>query len=443
MDEQSLMDTAREFAFQARLDRAAFDGPILASASGSIVRDVDSREYLDFNSGQMCSALGHAHPRIAAAIKESADTFVHASSTLFNTKEIELSRRIGEIVDRPLRKSFFLLSGSDANEAALALAKKATGNYEVASPHTSFHGLGDTTRAVTFGSPTWHKGYAPAAPGSYAIFAPYCYRCPLTLEYPSCEIACLEAGFELLDAETSGPPAAVITEPLFSAGGVIEPPKGWLPKLRELCDERGSLLVLDECQTGLAKLGRMWAYQAEGVVPDVLTTSKHFGGGITISAVVTTPEIERRVVERGFIYSHSHVSDPLACNAAIASLDVIRDENLPERARAIDACWKGLMGELAARHELIGDVRGRGLIQGIELVLDRERRTPALIGEQLADRCLERGLILSVRRRGAVLRFVPPFTTTDAQLQRAAAILDEALTIVGRQSRRALAGVGG
>jgi 2,2-dialkylglycine decarboxylase (pyruvate) len=432
MDEATLLQTARDYAFRARLDGADFDGPVLESASGSIVRDVQGKEYLDFNSGQMCSALGHSHPKIAEAIKDSADRFVHASSTLFNVKEIELSGRIGEIVDRPLQKSFFLLSGSDANEAALAMAKKATGGYEVASPHTSFHGLGDTTRAVTFGSPAWHKGYAPPAPGNFAIFAPYCYRCPLKLEYPSCDIQCLDAGFELLDAETSGQPAAIITEPLFSAGGVIEAPRGWLPKLKELCDERGTLLVLDECQTGLAKLGSMWAYQDHGVVPDILTTSKHFGGGITISAVVTSPEIEERVVSQGFIYSHSHVSDPLACNAAIASLDVIRDERLTERAREIDEIWKACMRELAERHELIGDIRGRGLIQGIEFVLDRERRTPAFPGEQLSDLCLERGLILSVRRRGSVLRFVPPFTTSVAQLRRAAEILDEAFSIVGR-----------
>lgn len=440
-DEARLLDTAREYVFGSRLDGSHFEGPVLAEGDGSVVRDVAGREYLDFNSGQMCSALGHSHPRIAAAIKESAARFVHASSTLFNVKEIELARRLGEVVDPPLRKSLFLLSGSDANEAALGMARKVAGSYEVASPHIGFHGLGDSTRSLTFAMPAWHKGYAPPAPGNNAIFAPYCYRCPLKLSYPTCNIACLDAGFELLDAQTTAPLAAVITEPLFSAGGVVEPPPGWLPALRDKCRERGALLVLDEGQTGLAKLGRMWAYQEEGVVPDLLTISKHFGGGISISAVVTSQEVERAVVARGFTYSHSHVSDPLACNAAIASLDVIRDENLPLRAREIGASWNAKLRHLAERHELIGDVRGRGLIQGLELVTDRERKAPAHeAGPRLARRCLERGLIFSVRRGGSVLRFVPPFTTTEAQLAHAAEILDDALAHVGRAPARQLAG---
>jgi 2,2-dialkylglycine decarboxylase (pyruvate) len=187
-------------------------------------------------------------------------------------------------------------------------------------------------------------------------------------------------------------------------------------------------LVLDEAQTGLAKTGSMWAFEREGVIPDVLTVSKHFGGGITISAVVTSAEIEAVVAARNFVFMHSHTSDPLACGAGLASLELILEEKLWERARKLGEYWQGHLCRLAECYELIGDVRGRGLIQGVELVWDRERKTPAFeAGPQIAQSCLEQGLLCSVRRGGAVLRFVPPFSTTESQFDHAAEILEQAI----------------
>src|SRR5262249_45193451 len=155
-----------------------------------------------------------------------------------------------------------------------------------------------------------------------------CLRCPIRHTYPACELACLDGSMELLDAEVSNGLAAVITEPLFSAGGVIEPPAGWLAAVAAAARARGALLILDEEQTGLAKLGTMWGFESEGVVPDIMTVSKHFGGGLAISAVVTTEEIERAAIAGGFSYAHSHSNDPLACAAAIAVLDAIEEEGL-------------------------------------------------------------------------------------------------------------------
>jgi 2,2-dialkylglycine decarboxylase (pyruvate) len=426
MDEQELLASAQTHIFRARMDAKELRGPILERGSGSVVWDVTGKAYLDFNSGQMCSALGHNHPRIVAAIQESTQKLIHASSSLLNVNEIRLAETLASTVPAPLQKSFFLLSGSDANEAALAVAKKYTGRQDVASPHTSFHGLSESARAVTFTG--WHQGYGPYPPGTYGILAPYCYRCPVQHTFPQCEFACLKASFELLDAECAAPPAAIITEPLFSAGGVIEPPDGWLPELKRRCEDRGTLLVLDEAQTGLAKLGTMWAFEREGVIPDVLTISKHFGGGITISAVVTSAEIEAVVAARHFVFMHSHTSDPLACGAGLASLELILEEKLWERAAQLGAYWRGHLQRLAERYELIGDVRGRGLIQGLELVWDRGRKTAAFeAGLQIAQTCLQKGLLCSVRRGGSVLRFVPPFTTTTSQFDQAAEILEQAI----------------
>ena len=160
----------------------------------------------------------------------------------------------------------------------MMIARKYTGGYEIASPHISFHGLSDATRSVTFSG--WHAGHGHLPGGTYAIVAPYCYRCPLAQTFPGCDYACLKTSFELLDAQATGQPAAVITEPLFSAGGVVEPPPGWLRRLHEMCKARGMLLIVDEEQTGLGKLGRMFGFETEGIVPDIITMAKHLGGGV-------------------------------------------------------------------------------------------------------------------------------------------------------------------
>src|SRR5712692_9957923 len=428
-DEKTLLANADAYSFRARMDKRTAEGPIFVSARGSTVTDIGGKEYLDFNSGQMCSALGHNHPTIVAAIKQAADTMIHAHSSYYNVKEIELATRLGRIMPRPLQKSLFGESGSDANEMAMMIARKFTGGYEIASPHISFHGLSDSTRAVTFSG--WHAGHGHRSGGTYAIVAPYCYRCPLNQSFPSCKFACLKTSFELLDAQTTGRPAAVITEPLFSAGGVIEPPPGWLKALQEMCHQRNMLLIVDEEQTGLGKLGQMFGFQAEGVVPDIVTVAKHFGGGVGISAVTTTAAIEDKVVREGYAATHSHANDPLICAAGTASLDIIEKENVPEKARKIGAHMRLRLEAFQQRYEMIGDVRGRGQLTGIELVRDRQTKEPATDeGKAVGKFCFQQGLIFSLRRDGSVLRFVPPSTTTDDQIDAAMDLVGKALETV-------------
>jgi 2,2-dialkylglycine decarboxylase (pyruvate) len=434
-DEAALLADASAYSFRARMDKRTAEGPIFVSARGSTVTDLAGKEYLDFNSGQMCAALGHNHPTIVAAIKQAADTMIHAHSSHYNIKEIELAARLGRIVPRPLQKSLFGESGADANEMAMTIARKFTGGYEIASPHVSFHGLSDATRAVTFAG--WHAGHGQLTGGTYAIIAPYCYRCPLAQTFPKCEFACLKTSFELLDAQSTGRPAAVITEPLFSAGGVIEPPPGWLRRLKELCVERGMLLIVDEEQTGLGKLGAMFGFERDGIVPDIITVAKHFGGGVGISAVTTTTEIEEKVVAAGYAATHSHSNDPLICAAGVASLDVVEQEDVPVKARAIDKQISERLQALQQRYELIGDIRGRGQLKGVELVRDRHSKEPATEeGRSIGKHCFEHGLIFSLRRNGSVLRFVPPASTTPDQIDQAMDILGAALEAVSISRNR-------
>ena len=427
--EESLLSLAERFSFRSRMDRSAVAGPILVWGRGSVVRDINGKEYLDFNSGQMCAALGHNHPRIVQALQESSETLLHSHMSLFNDREIILASRLAEITPSGLTRSMFLTSGSDSNEAAMSIAKRYTGGYEVASPVVSFHGQSEAARAVTFSG--WRQGYGPYAPGNYPILAPYRYRCAFCKDKSGCDYTCLDTSFDLLDAQADGQMAAVITETLFSAGGVIDLPPGWLQELQYRCHQRGMLLILDEAQTGLAKLGSMWGGEQEGVVPDILTISKHFGGGVAVSAAITTDEIEEKVAGTGIVVAHSHSNDPMTCNAAIASLDIILEEGLVDVAASIGEYWSGHLHALAERHSIIGDIRGRGLLQGIEFVMDRETREPAFQrGREVGRVCLENGLICSVRRNGSVLRFVPPFTTTREQMDLAAEILDHAISSV-------------
>ena len=214
--EQELLDIARQHSFRSRLDKSTFTGPILVWGRGSVVRDVTGKEYLDFNSGQMCSALGHNHPRIVEALRESGETLIHSHMSLYNDKEILLAKKLADILPQPLKKCVFSTSGSDSNEMAMAIAKRYTDRYEVASPNASFHGMSQSARAVTFAG--WRAGYGPYAPGSYAFLAPYRYRCTMCSSQPQCSMQCLDVSFEVLDAQVDNGLGAIITEPLFSAG---------------------------------------------------------------------------------------------------------------------------------------------------------------------------------------------------------------------------------
>ena len=405
----------------------ASEGPILARAEGSLIWDTEGKEYLDFNSGQMCSALGHNHPAVTRAIQAGLGTLTHASSVYYNVPQIELARKLAGTLDAPLKRVLFIQSGADSNEAAMLFARRCTGRSGIAAFHLSFHGYTDVTRAVSYCAAG--PGYGPSIPDVYAIPTPYPYRSPLANENPEWWRPVLDMGFELLDRECPGNLAGVIVEPLVSAGGVIEMPAGYLAALAEEVHARGALLIFDEAQTGLGKLGTMYGYQQEGVVPDIITVSKHFGGGLAVSAMVTSDEIEERAIAGGLSFGHSHSSDPIACTAGSASLDVIREEDVPGRARSISAYWQERVRTLQQRYEIIGDIRGRGILQGVELVKDRRDKAPAKEEAQAVYRhALREGMIFSVRgQHGNVMRFVPPFGTTEGQLDRAIDILQGGL----------------
>ncbi len=413
-------------SYMAGLERR----PILAKSKGRKYIDTNGKEYIDFQSGQMGAALGHQHPRMVKRITETLKLMMHSTNTMLNVSRLQLHERLGKLLPKKLQRSLFLVSGSDSIEAAVDLARKSTSGLDVLGFHSGLHGSTSyLTRSLSF---NWSRQkHAVVAPATTAILAPYCYRCPLDLEPNSCAFKCLDISLELADANFTGTPAAMIAEPILSAGGIIVPPKGYSKKLKEELEARGMLLIFDESQTCLGKTGKMFGYEHEGITPDIITISKHFGGGLPISAVCTSTEIATKASKNGYFATRSHATDPLLCAAGEESINIIVDDDLPARARHIEKRIKGAFEELAKEYEIIGDIRGRGVLIGIELVEDHNTKVPANKAlSYIFDYCESKGLIF--QKRGSrqmlnVIRLVPPMTTTDKELDQSLSILSDAM----------------
>src|SRR2546421_7921400 len=242
-----------------------------------------------------------------------------------------------------------------------------TGRFEIVGLTRSWHGLQAGVASLNLAG--GHAGYGPLMPGTLALPAPYAYRCPIRQCNGTCDCSCLEAGFDMIDQQSVGSLCAVIAEPVLSAGGMIVPPPDYFQRLRTLCAERGMLLIIDEAQTGFGRLGAMFGFELYGVTPDILSVSKTLGGGIPVAATLTSSEIEEQCYSKGFVHVTSHVSDPLPAAAGLAVIEVIEQERLVERARVMGEYLLKRLHELAGRYEQIGDVRGKGLLVGLELVV--------------------------------------------------------------------------
>ena len=397
-------------------------------AQGTYLYDEDGRAILDFCSGQMCATLGHNHPAVVAAVEESCRGVIHLFSGVLAPPVVKLARTLAEMLPASLCKVALPSTGGESNEVALRLAKLYTGRFEIVALAGSWHGNTAGASSVTYGG--GRKGYGPPVPGTMAIPAPNCYRCPIRHCRDACDKTCLEVGFALVDAQSTDAPAAVIAEPVQSSAGIIVPPEGYFRRMKELCEERGMLLLLDEAQTGLGRLGGNFAFEAMGAVPDVLCLSKTLGGGLPLAATVTSAEIEEACAAKGFLYYTSHISDPLPAAVGLAVLRVLAAEGLCERARVMGRRLMAGLAQLEERHAAIGDVRGRGLLVGVELVKDRETRAPhRKLAAAVLARALELGLVLNVVRTSGsnTLRLAPPLTISAEELDSGLAILDQAL----------------
>ena len=405
----------------------SFEPLIIERARGSFVHDADGRAILDFTSGQMSSLLGHGHPEIATVIAEHAANLDHLFSGMLSRPVVDLATKLAEVAPAGLERSLLLSTGAEANEAALKLAKLYTGKYEVVGFAQSWHGMTGAAASATYCA--GRKGYGPASVGSFAIPAPNPYR----PRFGGAEDwqAELDYAFDLIDRQSSGNLAAFIAEPILSSGGLIDLPVGYLRALQAKCRERGMLLILDEAQTGVGRTGMMFACERDGVAPDILTLSKTLGAGIPLSAVMTTAEIEERCHERGFLFYTTHVSDPLPAAVGLKVLEIVERDGLVERARVAGARLETGRRALQREFDCIGDVRGRGLLLGVEIVRSQAGKDAAPeLGAAITRACMAHGLSMNIVQlplMGGVFRIAPPLTVSDEEIDLGLSLLKRAI----------------
>lgn len=400
-------------------------------AEGVYIYDNNGRAILDFTSGQMSSILGHSHPDIVRVVTAQIQTLDHLFSGMLSAPVLDLAEALCELTPPGLDRVMLLSTGGESNDAALRMARLFSGGYEVVAFSQSWHGVTGAASSATYAA--GRSGYGPQAVGTMAINAPNAYRPAFVKNGQHDWRSELEYSFQLVDRQSTGALAAFIAEPILSTGGMIDLPPGYLAELKRYCEQRDMLLILDEAQTGLGRTGDMFAFEYENIVPDILTLSKTLGAGLPLSAVITSAAIEEKCHEQGFLFYTTHVSDPLPAAVGLQVLEIILRDQLVQRAASLGEHLAAGLRDIQSRHDCVGDVRGRGLLRGMEIVRDRDSKEPAPeLGSRITARCLEMGLSMNIAnlpRLSSVFRIAPPLTISKAELETGLAILDEAIAI--------------
>jgi 4-aminobutyrate aminotransferase-like enzyme len=401
------------------------DPLVIDHAKGQYVYDLEGRQYLDFLGGIVTISVGHANPKVTDKIKAQIDRVQH-TSTLFPTEAIvALAEKMAQITPGKLQKCFFTNSGTEANEVAVLTARIYTGNYEVVALRHGYSGHSQLTKSLT-GIHTWRKaGVIPYgivhAPG------PYCYRCPYALSYPSCELHCARDVEEVIKTSTCGAVAGMLVETIQGVGGVVVPPPGYFKIVANIVRNYGGLLISDEVQAGFGRTGKKWfGIEHWEVEPDFITCAKGMANGVPIGCTITRPEIADAY--KGLTIS-TFGGNPVTCVAAKATIDLIEEDRLMDNAHEVGAHFRQGLEALKEKHAVIGDVRGMGLLQGIELVKDRQTKepTPELVN-QVMERLRVNGLIVGKGGLyGNVIRMSPPLNISKADIDAALQILDKSL----------------
>nr|WP_321523964.1 aspartate aminotransferase family protein [uncultured Cohaesibacter sp.] len=408
---------------------SAFEKLIIERAEGNYVYDADGRAILDFTSGQMSALLGHSHPAIVATVNKQMSTVAHLFSGMLSRPVVDLATRLAELAPG-LDRVMLVTTGAESNEAAIRMAKLVTGGHEIVAFAQSWHGMTGAAASATYSAGRF--GYGPASVGSFVIPAPDAYRPRFKNADGSLDWQTeLDDAFRLIDCQTSGKLAAFIAEPILSSGGIIELPLGYLAALKKKCEERGMLLILDEAQTGVGRTGTMFAFQRDGVTPDIMSLSKTLGAGLPLAAIMTSKEIEEKAHERGFLFYTTHVSDPLPAAIGNTVLDVVARDGLVDKAIERGAQMRNGLLELQKQFDCIGDVRGRGLLIGLEVVKDQETKAPGYeLGTKIMEEAMQRGLSMNVVKlpgMGGVFRIAPPLTVSAEEIDKALNIISDSM----------------
>ncbi len=399
---------------------------VVDKASGAVVTDTEGREYIDCFGGISVVNAGHCNPRVMAAAKAQMEKLIHSSSYLYHVPvTADLAEKIAAIAPHGLTKTFFGSTGAEAIEGALKLARLYTGKHEYIALHGGFHGRTWGTLSVS-GNRNRKKSGGPYAPGVAFVPVPYIYHSRPFDDPEECGRHYAGAVEDAIRYATSGDVAAFIAEPVLGEGGIIVPPLNYFREVKKILDRHEILFIADEVQCGFARTGKMFAVEHFGVTPDILVTAKGIANGFPLSAFTTRPEIAAAFKPGDHLSTFG--GNPVSCAAALASIEFMEEEDLCRRASELGAYAKSRFCELQRKNPIMGDVRGLGLMIGIELVKD-ERLTPATAeAETIQDGCLRNGLLLGLGGiEGNVLRFQPPLVISKQQIDQAVDVLAQAL----------------
>ena len=380
---------------------------VMDHGRGCEVWDVDGNRYLDFCAGIGVTATGHAHPEVVQAVKDQADRFLHMAGADFTYRlQVELAEKLNEIVPIGEETQVFLTnSGTESVEAAIKLARYATGRPRLIAFIGAFHGRTLGSLSLTSSKPVQRKGFAPLVPGVSHVPYGYCYRCPYNLTYPACDVYCVDFIEDQLFARfvPATEVAAIFVEPIQGEGGYIVPPPAWLPRLRGLCDRYGILLVADEVQSGFGRTGKMFAVEHWGVEPDIVCLAKGMASGMPLGAMVGR---KRLMTWPPGAHSNTYGGNPLACVASQTTIRLLEGGYI-ENAATEGEYMLARLREMQMRHPTMGDVRGKGLMIGVELVKDKGSKERAeALRETLLLRAFEQGLLL-LGCGPSTVRFMP------------------------------------
>jgi 4-aminobutyrate aminotransferase-like enzyme len=391
------------------------------------VWDVEGKQYLDFFGGIVTISVGHCNPRVISRTKEQIDRLQHVSTSFPTEPMVTLAEKLAQITPGDLKKSYFTNSGTEANETAIQAARMHTGNLEVVALRHGYSGRSSLTRGLT-GMSTWRR--ATVEVGIVHAMNPYCYRCPFGLKYPDCGVACAKDIENVIQLSTSGRIAAFLAEPIQGVGGFITPPKENFKIAFNIVKQYGGDFIADEVQTAWGRTGNKWfGIEHWEVVPDIITSAKGLGNGTPIGLTVAKPEIAGAF--QGLTIS-TFGGNPVTCVTAKAVIDVIEEDDLRTNAAVVGGYFRQKLEQLQEKHVLIGDVRGMGLMQALELVEDRTSKQPSPKGTNaVMEEARKRGLLIGKGGfYGNVLRMSPPLNITKADVDEAIRILDESFTAV-------------
>jgi len=429
MNAQEIVDLSREYTFFSWSIQGAINPIPMVRAEGIYFWDADGKRYFDFSSQLMNMNIGHHHPAVIKAIQDQVEKLAFAHPSMATEIRAQAGQKIAEIAPGNLKKTFFCLGGAEANENAIKIARFYTGKHKILSRYRSYHGA--TFGAIALTGDYRRLAVEPAMPGAVHFLDPHCYRCPFGWTKDSCHRECIKHVEEVIQYEGPQTIAAIIMEGVTGSNGLIVPPDDYWPKIRQICDKYGILLISDEVMSGWGRTGEWFAVNHWDVVPDIITTAKGITSGYTpLGAVIVSEAIANFFDDKYLYCGLTYSAHPLCLAAAVATMQVYEDDHLIENARKVGAYLGARLERIKANHPSVGDVRYIGLFSAIEIVKDRASKEPMNLGE-FGKYLREQGLFTFIFNN--VVFIVPPLCITPEQLDEGLTIIEGGLSLTDLQ----------